>query len=156
MKLFQVLLFNLNSRRCESEDKTASQVYVEELSNLCNTTGISLKEGANNENFKTFDSVKSTLQRRKSKLRPKLPNSLKDTKIEGDYLKTNEGKKFLILNRKNKILVFASSDGLECLSKCEFWAGDGTFHVAAKYFYQLYIIHGYYESNDSMCFCTNA
>ncbi|CAF1137584.1 unnamed protein product [Brachionus calyciflorus] len=45
---------------------------------------------ANNENFKTFDSVKSTLQRRKSKLRPKLPNSLKDMKIEAINFFKNE------------------------------------------------------------------
>jgi len=45
----------------------------------------------------------------------------------------------------NSMLVFGSRIGLEVLSKSTSMHGDGTFYVAAKYFYQLYLLHGWYN-----------
>jgi hypothetical protein len=45
----------------------------------------------------------------------------------------------------NSMLVFCSRIGLEVLSKCSTMHDDGTFYVAAKYFYQLYLLHGWYN-----------
>ncbi len=60
--------------------------------------------------------------------------------------------RYLILNSKNnKILLFCSPDGLACLSDAAYWHGDGTFHVAAKYFYQLYIIHAWFKNRMIPC-----
>jgi hypothetical protein len=42
-------------------------------------------------------------------------------------------------------MVFCSLIGLRILAKCLNWHGDGTFHTAAKYFSQLYILHGWIE-----------
>ena len=59
--------------------------------------------------------------------------------------------KFFILNDRYKIMVFCSPVGLEILSKRNRWAGDGTFHVAAKYYYQLYIIQAYFKERMIPC-----
>ena len=40
-------------------------------------------------------------------------------------------------------MIFCSPIGLRILAKALFWHGDGTFHAAAKYFTQLYILHGW-------------
>ena len=61
--------------------------------------------------------------------------------------------KFLIFNSKNnKILLFCSPDGMKCLSESSYWHSDGTFHAAAKYFYQLYI-HSWYNNRMIACAC---
>ena len=44
--------------------------------------------------------------------------------------------------------------GLEILSKSSNWGADGTFYTAAKYYYQLYIISGYYEKRMIVCVCS--
>ena len=49
------------------------------------------------------------------------------------------------------MLVFCSRIGLEVLSKCTSMHGDGTFYVVAKYFYQLYLIHGWYNNYMIPC-----
>jgi hypothetical protein len=56
-----------------------------------------------------------------------------------------KNEKFLIhKSEKNQLFVFSSRFGLEALSKCQIWHADGTFYTAAKFFYQMYTIHGYY------------
>jgi hypothetical protein len=45
--------------------------------------------------------------------------------------------------KKERIMIFCSPIGLLILAKSLFWHGDGTFHSAAKYFSQLYILHGW-------------
>ena len=57
----------------------------------------------------------------------------------------------LYRSKNNKLLVFCSKEGLEILSKSTHLAGDGTFHTASKYFYQLYIIQAYYEHRMIPC-----
>ena len=47
--------------------------------------------------------------------------------------------------------MFASPDGIECLSNSENWHADGTFRVAAKYFYQLYVIQVWYKFRMIPC-----
>lgn len=99
-----------------------------------------------------FENIKPALKKRKRKNRPKLPSEIKEIKLTGEYRLTNKQSSFLIYNGKNnKILVFCSDVGLEILSKSERWGGDGTFHVASNYFYQLYIIHGYFMNRMIPC-----
>ena len=60
--------------------------------------------------------------------------------------KTHSGLKYLMYDNKQKtkrIMIFCSPIGLRILARALFWHGDGTFHTAAKYFTQLYILHGW-------------
>ena len=57
---------------------------------------------------------------------------------------------FLLYDNKKKkrILLFCSESGLEILSKSKTWHSDGTFHCAAKFFNQLYVIHAYFPGRS--------
>jgi len=99
----------------------------------------------------TFANMKTVLTRKKIKLRPALPVNIASIILTGIYLTiirspSDLNTKFLLYaGPSNSMLVFCSRIGLEVLSKCTSMHGDGTFYVAAKYFYQLYLLHGWYN-----------
>jgi len=101
------------------------------------------------EVFPEFDEVKSGLRKRRNKNQQQLPQAAEEIELEGDDTKTNAGQKFLLYDnkkkKKNRIMIFCSSSGLKLLCRSLFWHCDGTFHCAAKYFTQLYILHGWLE-----------
>ncbi|CAF0740728.1 unnamed protein product [Brachionus calyciflorus] len=82
----------------------------------------------------------------------KITSSL-TTVVEGKNTKfINEIDNFLIYKTKrNKKLVFCSKIGLEILSKSTEWHADGTFHVATKYYHQLYIIQAWFKGRMILC-----
>ncbi|CAF1124617.1 unnamed protein product, partial [Brachionus calyciflorus] len=88
-----------------------------------------------------YTSIKPALSKRKRISRPKFPKSILKLNLTGEYTKTALNERFMVLNKKNKIIVFASPPQLEVLSKSTQWYADGTFKSAAKFFYQLYILH---------------
>ncbi|CAF1080751.1 unnamed protein product [Brachionus calyciflorus] len=120
--------------RCSSENTGPNKIYGEEPNEK-------FKRLETDEEKKffvpRFGDIKYGLQKRRSKTRPKLPDSLRKTILDGIYTKTsNKIDKFLIYKpKKKKKLGFCSKIGLEILSKSSEWHEDGTFHVAAKYFY---------------------
>jgi hypothetical protein len=63
-----------------------------------------------------------------------------------ENISTHSGKKFCIFDYpgKNRILLFASPDGLKALSEALKWHADGTFYTRTKYFGQLWVIHGFF------------
>ena len=94
--------------------------------------------------------MQGALYRKRVAERPKLPTNLNSIVLTDKYttitrpLSYKEDRNFLIYkSSNNRILVFCSLIGLEILSKSDSWHGDGTFHVAAKYYYQLYLIHAW-------------
>ena len=92
------------------------------------------------------------MQKRRGTRRRRFPKSLKDIFLTKDQKETTKGEKFLLYQSKNnKLLVFRSAIGLEILSKSDHWGADGTFYTAAKYFYQLYVVSGYYEKRMIPC-----
>jgi hypothetical protein len=59
---------------------------------------------------------------------------------------TTKGQPFVIkVKSGNKIVIMATPKAFEILSKAEQWHVDGTFHVAAKYYHQLWIIHAWID-----------
>ncbi|XP_068213377.1 uncharacterized protein [Palaemon carinicauda] len=62
-----------------------------------------------------------------------------------EYSKLESGDTFLQYDSgvedEERILIFASSTGLDDLVKYSNWAGDGTFKVCPSIYYQLYTIH---------------
>ena len=41
----------------------------------------------------------------------------------------------------NRFFIFSTESNLDLMCRYRNWSGDGTFSVAAKFFYQLYTIH---------------
>jgi hypothetical protein len=64
--------------------------------------------------------------------------SISEIKVDPSTL-TNSHKKIFIFDfhGKNRILLFASPDGLKALSESLKWHADGTFYTRTKYFGQL-------------------
>ena len=149
----QVLEFTTKCKlRATTEDTPANIIYNEELRILSSVSTASNKDLANCVKMKSFQRIKSTLQRRRTKRRARLPKSLKDVFLTEEQKRTTKGEKFIVFaSPNNKILTFCSAIGLEILSKSRNWGADGTFYTAAKYYYQLYIISAYYLKRMIPC-----
>jgi hypothetical protein len=59
-------------------------------------------------------------------------------------------RKFVLVHSL-QMIIFCSDIGLQILSECNRWHGDGTFSVVPDGFYQLYVIQGLYNSNMLPC-----
>ena len=112
----------------------------------------SKSNGLNLENisniYPQFNEIQSTLYKKRLKNVPKLPTSADEVKIEGEWALTTTKEKFLrfdVSNDKDRAIIFCSNVGLEILSLAKRWHSDGTFETTTKFFYQLYIIHGWYK-----------
>ncbi|XP_035228101.1 uncharacterized protein LOC118200265 [Stegodyphus dumicola] len=76
---------------------------------------------------------------------PKEPASLDELKIEGTWTETAEQppRRFLLYDnesRGSRIIIYATDEGLNELSKSTVWYMDGRFDVVPKFFNQLYVI----------------
>ena len=139
--------------RCSTEDKGVIQIYEEEINELFKGLVTDEEKKKASLALPEIDKIRFRLQKRKNKLRPILPESLKTTIVNGIYTKTaNNIDQFLIYkSRNNSKLVFCSKIGLEILSKSSDWHADGTFHVATKFYYQLYVIQAYFKKRMIPC-----
>jgi hypothetical protein len=100
------------------------------------------------QNFPQFQGKKSALYRSKLTTTPLLPKSLDELFINGDYSLTELGERFLLKDIKNsdeRIIIFASNNGLKTLARSQRWHSDGTFRSAPTLFTQNYIIHGLFK-----------
>ena len=76
--------------------------------------------------------------------RPPLPTCREDISLPDAFIKTDRGGIFHIYSTAdNSIMIFASLEMLRVLAECIIWHADGTFHVAPKFFQQLYLIYGW-------------
>lgn len=81
-------------------------------------------------------------------LRLKKPYYMRDPKfqIENEATRTiskdenDVNFKFLILNKRLRLLVFCSPNGMLLLSECEQWQASGKFHTNSSHYYQLFVI----------------
>ena len=88
----------------------------------------------------TYYSLKSSFYRLIP--RPPLPTCREDISLPDAFTKTNRGGIFHIYSTAdNSIMIFASLEMLRVLAECIIWHADGTFHVAPKFFQQLYLIY---------------
>lgn len=83
--------------------------------------------------------------RQKENKSPPIPQVRHGYLIPEDYAKLSTGSLFLQYDSGEddleRILVFASADGLSDLKKFKVWAGDGTFKCCPIIYYQLYTLH---------------
>jgi len=91
-----------------------------------------------------YHSCRTILQRERSSSIPKLPKTLKDIVLEGEWAQTLSGASFLLPHENNEMLIFTCNDNLKFLSKCETIYVDGTFKSYPKLYTQLYSMHGLY------------
>ena len=104
--------------------------------------------------IKPYASLQSTFEKKRAKVRPKLPNTEEDIDFSIpqsiNYTNTIDHKPFMRYDNKKKdhrIIIFASDHGLKLLAQANRWHSDGTFFMTPKQFKQTYIIHAYKSSN---------
>ena len=92
----------------------------------------------------TFSNVRTSLQRSRATIRPKLPACLSELTIEGEWTLTCSGQQFLQIDdgREDRIVGFFTDDTLKILCESRIVLMDGTFRVVPDIFSQLYTIHG--------------
>ena len=106
------------------------------------------------------ESVKRTLRRERAKYLPLNPQSLQDLVIENQWTTTggDNPHNFLIYDNGaaslNRMIVFATDEGLTHLARSDVWYMDGTFNSAPLLFHQLYVIRA--PLGDSSISCVYA
>ena len=65
--------------------------------------------------------------------------------IPNEFQTTDRGDQFLLYDSGvgdvNRILLFATDQGINLLSTSDNWFGDGTFDVSPDIFFQVYTVH---------------
>ena len=97
-----------------------------------------------------FKYIKRNIQRQRQKNDlPQIPHDKNFTMIPTLLTVTNRNDKFLQFDSgpgDDRLVIFASNDGLTILSDCEEILIDGTFKITPIIFSQLYTIHGVYRN----------
>ena len=85
------------------------------------------------------------MYRNRAKQLPKLPVTLNDINLDGSWIESSVGDRFLLCDDTDdlgaRLLVFDTDDNLQKLSSAPVLYGDGTFYACTGLFYQLYTIH---------------
>ena len=104
--------------------------------------------------LKPFGVMKSSLYYIRKKNLPSLPQSTDEIELPLKLSQTTENKRFLLFdtNDSDRIICYCSDVGFEILCGSEQWHLDGTFSAATSIYYQLFIIHGFYN-NEVMFPC---
>ena len=101
------------------------------------------------------ESVKRNIRNTQRGVLPKEVSTLHDLEIEGEWAQATGDQQFLIhdsdRDQHNRVIVFASDEGLRHLATQQTWFMDGTFKIAQKLFEQLYIIRA--KVGDSAVTC---
>ena len=119
--------------------KSASKIVIEALQSL------GPKDEVEMPNLKYLQRITN---RSREKFRPKHPS---DLKFELDLLNIPDG--FLqqdIRHDGQRHLIFASALQMEQLAKAKMWFLDGTFKAVREPFAQLFSIHSFIKSGDTM------
>ena len=139
----EAAIFLANVRRkCRESAKPIPTIFDESLAGLRTEEWNDCTQ-ALVEKLPTFYETKSSLYRHRSKLHPKLPKSLSDVNIDGQWTLTSTGDRFLLADdgTEERILIFATEANLIHLAEGSRWYMDGTFYASPGNFFQLYSIH---------------
>ena len=83
-----------------------------------------------------LDSLKRNIRNVQRGARPKEPKTLSELTIEDEWAQTATGQQFLIHDSgpgsNQRVIVFASSEGIRHLATKGDWFMDGTFDTAPK------------------------
>lgn len=76
---------------------------------------------------------------------PKIPETLLELVITGEYAQTLGGENFLLYDNEeavNRLIIFSTQSNLQFMELCDYLYMDGTFGMAPPLFKQVYTIHG--------------
>ena len=105
-----------------------------------------------------YKAMQSSVQRVRKHLAPTVENenSLKSFVLSSELKVTNTGEDFVFydsgIGDEKRILIFATSSGIELLSNSDHWFCDGTFSSCPEIFYQLYTIHAMLQNHQFVYF----
>lgn len=94
--------------------------------------------------------IKRNLYNARRKIIPALPTCIEDvhSAVNSLQVMTNRSEDFVMCNDPNlNLIIFSCMTNLRYLSKAKTIFADGTFTYCTKFFYQLFIIHGYYNGH---------
>lgn len=98
-----------------------------------------------------FKAMRTSLYNERAKTIPKLPTTVEDITLDGDWVKSKAGSDFLLIDSKtekgDRILAFGTIANLRFLCENETYFMDGTFYVAPSLFEQVFIIHAFKYDN---------
>ena len=142
--------------RVQSDPRPVPELFQEEQSAFARKIG---EVGIVAAKFPQFTEVQSGLYKNRSKIFPTLPKKVQDLILEGDYLMTEAGQRFLLSHATHRntrqkndetSVIYCSDIGLSILASSKWWFSDGTFDTAVDFqedgFEQFYIIHGCYKN----------
>jgi len=103
--------------------------------------------GGDVESIPPFSYVRSAMTRARQEFVPNIPWEVDDVEIEGTWAETWSGDYFL-LHQDNDwgILLFATPENLEGLSRCTDVYMDGTFRTCPRPYSQFFTVHGKYRN----------
>ena len=80
--------------------------------------------------------ISSGLYKHKAKFLPHVPETIDKIEIKGEFEMCEDKTRKFLLFQSHQMIIFCSANGLQLLSECKRWHGDGTFPVAPNGFYQ--------------------
>ena len=101
-----------------------------------------------------YDTIRTGLGKLRREETPLLPKSTLAIDLDGQYLVTIYGQRFLLFDTQigsQRIIAFSSNFQMEILAKSIQWHVDRTFKTAPHLFAQNYLIHG--SLNNEMWPC---
>ncbi|KAF4527869.1 hypothetical protein B566_EDAN014789 [Ephemera danica] len=146
---------NVSTRTAISELKARAKVTMETPANVVATvmqTTSPVVQG----NLPNINLLKKCVQRTRNVTQgiPANPSSLFELNIPQQYKETTAGQNFLAFDSgpgDERILIFATQRGLQCLARSDVWFCDGTFDTAPNLFEQLYSVHCIVENMVIVC-----
>jgi len=94
--------------------------------------------------------IRKNVYEARRKVLPACPTSLEEVhlSLEKMHLKTKQGEPFLLVNDKeNNIIIFSCTSNILFLKEIETLYMDGTFKYSARFFTQMFTIHGLKNEN---------
>ena len=137
-------------RRAENTQETTQQILTRELANISEAAAVNLPDVQN---------VRRTIRmQRPHHGLPNPANRVQVPAIPPEYQLTSNGLQFLIYDSgvgdPERMLIFATAQGIDLLSISDNWFADGTFKTCPEMFYQLYTIHAMIDKRTVPCIYT--
>lgn len=138
----QIVSNNLKRKALEQLTERPSKLLHEEIkSHNVNTSTLTTTD---------VSYIKNNMHHARTSVYPKLPQDLNEVHTVLDSIEVNTvlGENFLLLNDiSNGIVMFSCDENIQFLSKLHTLYVDGTFNYCAKYFCQLFTIHGIHNDH---------
>jgi len=119
---------------------------------LYNETLVEVQLQGVSSHFPTFESVRSSLYKRRSDNFPRYSRNSCELEVAGNFARTLSNEPFLMIDRvytlrgvEKRLLVFSTKQNLQTLSECDVWAMDGTFKSCPSSFSQFFNVLGFVQ-----------